>query len=140
MVWYSHLLKNFPQFIEIHTVKGFGIVNEAEIHIFLELSCFFDDPADFGNLISGFVLLLSSVQLFVASWTPADQSSLSFTISQSWLKVMSTELVMLSNTISSSATLFSCPHSFPTSGSFPVSQLFPSGGQSFSISPSNEYE
>ena len=53
MVWYSHLLKNFPQFIVINTVKGFGIVNKAEVNIFLELSCFFDDPADVGNLISG---------------------------------------------------------------------------------------
>ena len=53
MVWYSHLLKNFPQFIVIHTVKGFGIVNKAKIDVFLELSCFFDDPADVGNLISG---------------------------------------------------------------------------------------
>ena len=52
MVWYSHLLKNFPQFIVIHTVKGFGIVNKAEVDGFLELSCFFDDPADVGNLIS----------------------------------------------------------------------------------------
>ena len=53
MVWYSHLLKNFPQFIVIHTVKGFGIVNKAEVDVFLELSCFFDDPADVHNLISG---------------------------------------------------------------------------------------
>ena len=53
MVWYSHLLKNFPQFIVIHTVKGFGIVNKAEIDIFLELSWFFNDPVDVGNLISG---------------------------------------------------------------------------------------
>ena len=53
MVWYSHLFQNFPQFIVIHTVKGFGIVNKAEIDVFLELSCFFDDPADAGNLISG---------------------------------------------------------------------------------------
>ena len=53
MVWYSHLLKNFPQFIVIHTVKGFGIVNKAEIDVFLELSSFFDDSADVGNLISG---------------------------------------------------------------------------------------
>ena len=53
MVWYSHLSQNFPQFIVIHTVKGFGIVNKAEIDVFLELSCFFDDPADVGNLISG---------------------------------------------------------------------------------------
>ena len=53
MVWYSHLLKNFPQFIVTHTVKGFGIVNKADIDVFLELSCFFDDPEDVGNLISG---------------------------------------------------------------------------------------
>ena len=53
MVWYSHLLQNFPQFIVSHTVKGFGIVNKAEIDVFLKLSCFFDDPADVGNLISG---------------------------------------------------------------------------------------
>jgi len=52
VVWYSHLFQNFPQFLVIHTVKGFGIVNKAEIDVFLELSCFFDDPADFGNLIS----------------------------------------------------------------------------------------
>ena len=53
MVWYSHLSQNFPQFIVIHTVKGFGIVKKAEIDVFLELSCFFNDPADVGNLISG---------------------------------------------------------------------------------------
>ena len=52
VVWYSHFLKNFPQFVVIHTVKGFGIVNKAEIDIFLELSCVFDDPMDVGNLIS----------------------------------------------------------------------------------------
>ena len=53
MVWYSHLFQDFPQFIVIHTVKGFGIVNRAEIGVFLELSCFFDDLADLDNLISG---------------------------------------------------------------------------------------
>ena len=52
MVWYSHLLKNFPHFVVVHTVKGFGIVNKAE-DVSLELSCFFNDPADVGNLISG---------------------------------------------------------------------------------------
>ena len=52
MVWYSHLFQNFPQFIVIHTVEAFGIVNKAEIDVFLDLSCFFDDPADVGNLIS----------------------------------------------------------------------------------------
>ena len=53
MVWDSHLFQNFPQFIVTHTVKGFGIVNKAEIDVFMELSCFFDDPVDVGNLISG---------------------------------------------------------------------------------------
>ena len=53
VVWYSHLLKNFQQFVVIHTVKGFGIVNETEVDDFLELSCFLDDPMDVGNLISG---------------------------------------------------------------------------------------
>ena len=53
MVWYSHHFQNFPQFIVIHIVKDFGIVNKAEVDIFLELSCIFSDPADFGNLISG---------------------------------------------------------------------------------------
>ena len=53
MVWYSHLFQNFLQFVVIHTVKGFGIVNKAEIDVFLELSCFFYDPADVRNLISG---------------------------------------------------------------------------------------
>ena len=54
MVWYSHLFKNFPQFVVIHTVKGFGVVNKAEVDVFLELSCFFDDPEDVANFISGF--------------------------------------------------------------------------------------
>ena len=54
MVWYSHLLKNFPQFVVVHTIKGCGKVNKAEVDVFLELSCFFYDPVDFGNLISGF--------------------------------------------------------------------------------------
>ena len=53
MVWYSHLLENFPQFVVIHTVKGFGLVNEAEVDAFLDFSCFFCDPTDVGNLISG---------------------------------------------------------------------------------------
>ena len=53
VVWYAHLFQNFPQFIVIHTVKGFGIVNKAEIDVFLELCCFFHDPADVANLISG---------------------------------------------------------------------------------------
>ena len=53
MVWYSHLLKSFPEFVVIHTVKGFGIINKAEVDVFLEFFCFFNDPTDVGNLISG---------------------------------------------------------------------------------------
>ena len=53
VVWYSHILKNFPQFVVIHTVKVFGVVNKAEVDVFLELTCFFNDPADVGNLTSG---------------------------------------------------------------------------------------
>jgi len=53
VVWYSHLLKNFPQFVVIHIVKGFGTINKTEVDIFLELSCFFDEPVDVGNLICG---------------------------------------------------------------------------------------
>ena len=53
MVWYLHLFKNFPQFVVIHTGKGFGAVNKPEVDVFLELSCFFHDPVDVGNLISG---------------------------------------------------------------------------------------
>ena len=52
MFWYSHILKNFPQFVVIHTVKGFGIINKAKVDVFLELFCFFNDPMDVGNLIS----------------------------------------------------------------------------------------
>ena len=62
VVWYSHLFRNPPQFIVIHTVKGFGIVNKEEVDVFLELSCFFHDPADVGNLISGSSLLLNQLE------------------------------------------------------------------------------
>ena len=60
MVWYSHFLKNFPQFVVIHTVKGFGVVNEADVDVFLELSCFSCDPTDAGYLISGSSAFLKS--------------------------------------------------------------------------------
>ena len=63
VAWYSHLLKKFPQFIVIHTVKGFGIVNKAEVDIFLELSRFFNDPVDVGNLISGSSAFSNSEQM-----------------------------------------------------------------------------
>ena len=65
VVWYAHLSQNFPQFIVIHTVRAFDIVNKAEIDVFLELSCFFDDPADVGNLISGsFAFSKSSLNIW----------------------------------------------------------------------------
>ena len=69
MVWYSHLFQNSPQFIVIHTVKGFGIVSKAEIDVFLALSCFFHDPADVGNLISAFVPLFGKI-LWRRKWQP----------------------------------------------------------------------
>ena len=66
MVWYSHLLKNFPQFVVIHTVKGFGVVNKAEVDVFLELSGFFYDPMDVGNLTSGsFAFSKSSLNIYL---------------------------------------------------------------------------
>ena len=61
MVWYSHLVINFPQFVVIHTVKGISVINEAEVEIFLECSCFFYDPADVGNLISGLSAFSKSI-------------------------------------------------------------------------------
>ena len=68
MVWYSHISQNLPQFIVIHTVKGFGIVNKAEIDVFLELSCFFHDPGDVDNLISG-SSLFSKTSLNIRKFT-----------------------------------------------------------------------
>ena len=70
MVCYALLLKNFPQLVVIHTVKGFGIVNKAEVDVFLELSCFFSGPADVGNLISGSAFSKSSLNIwkFNSSW------------------------------------------------------------------------
>ena len=63
MVWYSHLFQNFPQFLVIHTVKGLGIVNKAEIDVFLKLSCFFYDPTNVGNLISNDLGVFTWLQL-----------------------------------------------------------------------------
>ena len=76
MVWYFHFLKNFPQFLVIYTVKGFSIVNKEGVDVFLELSCFFDDPVDVGNLISGSSAFSKSslniwkftVHIFVEAW------------------------------------------------------------------------
>ena len=69
MVWYSHHLKDFPQFVVIHRVKGFGIVNKAEVNVFLELSCFFDDPADVGNFTSGSYAFSKSICLNIWEFT-----------------------------------------------------------------------
>ena len=66
-VWYSHLFKNFPQFVVIYTVKGLGIVDKAEVDVFLELSCFLDDPADVGNLISVSSAFSKAMLLFGSS-------------------------------------------------------------------------
>ena len=60
MLWYAHIFKNFSEFVVIHTVKGFGVVNKGEVNDFLELSCFFSDPVDVGNLISGFLCLFKN--------------------------------------------------------------------------------
>ena len=67
VVWYSHLFKNFPQFVVIHTIKAFGIVNKAQVDVFLELSFFFDDPMDVGNLISGSSAFSKSPVFLLAS-------------------------------------------------------------------------
>ena len=83
MVWYSHLFQNFPQFIVIHTVKGFGIENEAEIDVFLELSRFFDDSVDVGNLISG-SSVFSKSSLNIWKFTVVEQYMLSWTV-EAWL-------------------------------------------------------
>ena len=68
MVWYSHLFKNFPQFVVIYIVKGFSVVNEAEVDVFLEFSCFFDDPTDVGNLLSGYSAFSKSSLKYGSSW------------------------------------------------------------------------
>ena len=87
VVWYSHLLKNFPQFVVSHTVKGFDIVNKAEIDVFLELSCFFDDPADVGNLISG-----SSLPFLKPAWT-SGSSQFTYCWSLAW-RILSITLLV----------------------------------------------
>ena len=98
VVWYSHLYQNFPQFIVIHTVKGFGIVNKAEIDVFLELSCFLDDPADVGNLISGSLPFLKS------SWT-SGSSRFIYCWSLAW-RILSITLLACA---AAAKSLQSCP-------------------------------
>ena len=74
VVWYSHLFQNFPQFIVIHTLKGFGIVNKAEIDVFLELSCFFDDPADVRTLLKPCQVCFKASQPIWRPWCLEDSS------------------------------------------------------------------
>ena len=87
MVWYSHRFQNFPEFVVIHTVERFAIVNKAEIDIFLELSCFFNDPADVGNLISGSSafsktsLNIWNVTVLLKPWRILSITSLAFEMS-----------------------------------------------------------
>ena len=76
MVLHSHLLKNFPQFVVIHTVKGFDLVNKAEVDGFLEISCLFNDPVDVGNLISGFFAFSKSMPIATAHSKKTDQSQI----------------------------------------------------------------
>ena len=149
VVWYSHHFLNFPQFIVIHTVKGFGIVNKAEIDTFLELSCFFDDPANAGNWS------LAPLPFLKPAWT-SGSSQLKYCWSPAW-RILSITLlspIVCSNswplsqwcylTISSSAALFFCLQSFPAIGVFSNESAlcitWPKYWSfSFSISPSNEY-
>ena len=89
MVWYSHLFQNFPQFIVIHTVKGFGIVNKAEIDVFLEFSCFFDDPVNVGNLVSG-SSAFSKISLNI--WKVTDHVLLKFGLENFELYLLACEM------------------------------------------------
>ena len=146
VVWYSHLLKNFPQFVVTHTVKGFGVVNKADV--FLELSCFFNDPTDVDSLMSGSsafsksslniwkvtvhvllkpflcsVQLLSHVPLFATPWTAARQASCPSPTPGGVYSNSCPLSRWCHPTISSSVVPFSsCPPSFPASGSFQMSQ------------------
>jgi len=151
MVWYSHLFQNFPQLIVIHTVKGFGIVNKAEIDVFLELSCFFYDPADVGNLISG-SSALSKTNLNIRKFSSVQFSRSVVSDSLRPCELQHTRPPCPSPTpgvhsnsrpasqwchpaISSSVVPFSsCLQPLPASESFPMSQLFTWGGQSTGVS------
>ena len=85
MVWYSQLFQNFPQFVGIHTVKGVGVVNKAEIDVFLELSCFFDDPMDVGNLISGSSAFLNPAALGIVKILMCVTHGVSRPVGDLWL-------------------------------------------------------
>ena len=127
VVWYSHLLKNFPQFIMIYTVKGFGVINKAEVDVFLELPCFFDDPvSQFSCSVLSDSLRpheLQDARPPCPSSTPRVHSN-SCPLSQWCHPAISYSIMPFS----------SCPHPLPASESFPMSQLFAWGGQSIGVS------
>ena len=118
MVWYSHLFKNCPQFVVIHTVKGFGIVNKAQVDVFLELSCFFDDSEDVGNLISG-----------SSAFSKSSLNIWKFTVHYCWSlawKILSINLLVCEM----SAIVRSFEHAFASNffGTRMKTDLFQSGG------------
>ena len=133
VVWYSHLFQNFPQFVVIHTVKGFGIVNKAEIDVFLELSCFF---YRFVNLLVSCSVMSDSLwphglqHVRLPRLTPSNAAWSHSCLLSQWFHP----------TISSSVVPFTtCLQSFPASGSFPMGQHFASGGQSIGVSASASF-
>ena len=128
VVWYSHLFQNFPQFIVIHTVKGFGIVSKAEIDVFLELFRFFDDPADVGNLISG------SSAFLKPAWIPGN-SWFTYCWSVTW-RVLSITLLASWAIVKSAAMTFRVRASFQISvfsGYMPRSGIVGSYGSSLFV-------
>ena len=130
VVWCSLLFKNFTQFIVIHTVKGFGIINQTEVDVFFSgiLLLF---PWPYNSVQS-----LSHVRLFVTPWTAAHQATLSITSSRDLLKFMFIESMTPSNHLILCQSLLLPPSIFPALGYFPVSQLLASGGQSIWVSAS----
>ena len=161
MVWYSHLFKNFPEFVVIHSIKVFGVINKAEVDVYLELSWFFCDPVDVGNLISGSSAFSTSslyIWKFLVHKLLKPQSvQFSCSVISNSLQPHGLQHVRLPcpsptsgvysiscplsrwwhPTVSSSVVPFSsCFQSFPALGSFQMSQFFVSGGQSIGVSAS----
>ena len=115
VVWYSHLLKNFPQFIVIHTVKDFGIASKADTDVFLELSCFFDGPADVGNLISGSCAFSNPV------WT-SGSSRFMYCWSLAWRIILS--ITLLAREMNAIVSIFEHSLAFPFFGIGMKTDLF----------------
>ena len=131
VVWYSHLFKNYSQFVVTHTVKGLSIVNETEVNIFLELFCFLCDPIS--SVQFSHSVMSNSLQIHESQHVrpPCPSPTARVYTNQCPLSQW------CHPTISSSVVPFSsCPQSLPASGSFPMSQLFPSGGQRIGVSTS----